>query len=41
MFNVTKIFPLILIILDFGAGVVYACQGDIKKMYILDCGGSA
>lgn len=31
MFNVTKIFPLILIILDFGAGIVYACGGDIKK----------
>ena len=31
MFNVTKIFPLILIILDFGAGIVYVCGGDIKK----------
>lgn len=26
------IFPLILIILDIGAGVVYAINGDYKKL---------
>lgn len=29
--DVAKIFPLILIVLDVGAGVVYACGGDIRK----------
>ena len=29
--NSTKIFPLVLILLDFGASVIYACNGDIKK----------
>ena len=26
------IFPVILILLDFGAGIVYGANGDIKKM---------
>lgn len=26
-----KIFPALLIILDFGAAVVYGTQGDIRK----------
>lgn len=26
------IFPLILILLDIGAGIVYGCQGDVKKL---------
>ena len=29
--NSTKIFPFILILLDFGASVVYAFNGDIKN----------
>lgn len=27
----TKIFPVVLIALDVGAGIVYAAQGDWKK----------
>ena len=26
------IFPVILILLDIGAGIVYGCQGDWKKL---------
>jgi len=26
------IFPITLIVLDFGAGIVYGISGDIKKM---------
>jgi hypothetical protein len=26
-----KLFPTILIMLDFGAGIVYLCNGDLKK----------
>ena len=26
-----KIFPIILMILDFGAAVVYLCNGDFKR----------
>jgi hypothetical protein len=29
--NKTQIFPLVLIILDLGAGIVYFCNGDIKR----------
>lgn len=32
------IFPSILILLDFGAAVVFACCGDCKKSGVLDCG---
>ena len=32
MLNETKIFPLMLILLNFGAGSVYACNGDLKKI---------
>ena len=27
----TKIFPIMLMALDTGAGIVYACNGDIRK----------
>ena len=27
----SNIFPIILILLDFGASLVYFCQGDIKR----------
>ena len=30
--NAAKIFPIILIALDIGAGGVYACCGDWKHM---------
>ena len=30
--NAAKIFPIILIALDVGAAVVYACCGDWKPM---------
>lgn len=27
-----RLFPSLLILLDVGAGVVYACHGDIRRM---------
>lgn len=35
------IFPLLLILLDVGAAVIYAVQKDYKKSCLLDSGGSA
>ena len=29
--NRTQILPLVLIIIDIGAGVVYGCEGDVRK----------
>jgi hypothetical protein len=29
---VEKIFPTVLILLDLGAGIVYVCGGDWKRM---------
>lgn len=31
MVNMSKLFPVILIVLDFGASVVYFAYGDIKR----------
>ena len=28
----TKIFPMLLMLLDLGAGIVYACHGDVRKV---------
>lgn len=37
--NTKYIFPLTLILLDIGAGIVYGVQGDYKKTYLLVSGG--
>jgi len=30
-FDIIYLFPIVMIILDVGAGIVYLCNGDVKK----------